>query len=1201
MTPPPPPFDVELLLEQRDFLRAIARALVGDDRADDVVQATWLRALEHPPRRTGALRGWLARVARNVALNERRHEGQRPDRERQAARPESLRGEERDLELEQHVVEAVRSLEQPYRSTVYLRFYKGLGPTEIAQELGVPVATVKTRLQRGLDKLRADLDRRHGGSRREWSLALVALALPELLPSADGLVSIGAVLKGLVLMHKSLAAAGAAAAVLAVAGVAWFATRDDGATTPSSTQPAVAQVAALSSDAPDAALDAPVAQDEPRAASSAAAPERVALEAPPAAAPRASQDDGIVGRVVDESGRPVEGALVRATASAGLVLFELDSLALDAHVDEQATTGADGRFWLPAHEDGGVQLIVEAAGFAPFRKELTAYYDRSTDAGDLQLERGVLLSGRVVDTSGRPIEGARIRSSAARRSANVITTGALERVAAVTASDGSFLVDRQAVGPWTLYVESDEHPTQVASGETSARGQRVADLRIVLDDGYTIAGHVAGAPQDAGPLWVRVRPVDEGRRPGNRGVVMLSIGGGGMPTSVERVVPVGPGARFEVHGLAAGKRYLLTAFDRDGGFGGRARTESIEAIPGNLSVVLPWSVGATIAFQLVDARTGAAVEHATVSAGLRFPRPVAPDGENRHPGGLVVIDDLRVEGDGATARVKIQAQGYADWERTDVRVLRDQRADLGTIALDPVPMTYVTVADESGAPVAGAQVRLMPAPEPGEDGSVGRTFERRIEVDVDAASGHVASHTDFGALRRAVTDKDGVAALTSLPGERVQIEVAADRFADYRSGPVVLPEKTDLRHSARLAHGGTVALLVVDAAGEPVAGARVQHRGPADSEIEAERSRSTDSEGRVWFRHLETGVHGFRLAEEPQTMSADGAVFAFTMPGAGAPWTETAVADAEVELVLSTAEQSLLYGEIRENGEPLVGADVRLETVGEEEFSFPGLGVGPRAKTDADGRYELADVDAGEYELVIEHPTRAVPARHAVEVRSGENRFDVDLDVAIVRGRVVDEEGVPLAGVLVSAERYQPAGPRRSFVAIAVTDDGSDSGASVSVSHGDERANRAETNAEGYYELRGVPSGTRLVVKARAADFSPATSEPFEVAPFEERSGVDVSLRRGATLVVEVFSADGSPARNALVNARPRTEEGEPRGEPTIQLTNAQGIARFGDLSVGRWLVSAGTIGAGPIDGSVEPKEIELVGGQEGRLRFDLP
>ena len=60
----------DLLLNHRDFVRAVARRLLNDPHlVDDVEQQTWLAALQHPPRDPLALPRWLGQVARRLALH----------------------------------------------------------------------------------------------------------------------------------------------------------------------------------------------------------------------------------------------------------------------------------------------------------------------------------------------------------------------------------------------------------------------------------------------------------------------------------------------------------------------------------------------------------------------------------------------------------------------------------------------------------------------------------------------------------------------------------------------------------------------------------------------------------------------------------------------------------------------------------------------------------------------------------------------------------------------------------------------------------------------------------------------------------------------------------------------------------------------------------------------------------------------------
>lgn len=176
--PDPAPVDPDLNLR---FVRALARELVRDPNdVDDLVQETWLAARRRGWRAPEARSSfaYLAGLVRSVAWTRRRSEGRRARRERESARPEACAPDtelvER-LELRQRVVDVVLELDEPYRIVLLLRYEEELGPREIARRLGVPVETVRTRLRRALERVRARLDERCGG-RGAWVVSLAALA-----------------------------------------------------------------------------------------------------------------------------------------------------------------------------------------------------------------------------------------------------------------------------------------------------------------------------------------------------------------------------------------------------------------------------------------------------------------------------------------------------------------------------------------------------------------------------------------------------------------------------------------------------------------------------------------------------------------------------------------------------------------------------------------------------------------------------------------------------------------------------------------------------------------------------------------------------------------------------------------------------------------------------------------------------------------
>ena len=315
------------LLAHAAWVRSLARQLVLDaGEAEDLAQEALLRTLQHPPREPRALRSFLRRVLHNAWREGRRGAGRRRERERGAARAERANGPDalaERLSTHRRVVEAVQRLDEPFRSAIVLRFFEELPPRAIARRLGVPVKTVDSRVQRGLARLRDDLDER-SGERRAWAAAVLALA-------RDG----GAAPARPMLAPWALASC--AAALAAVSGWALLARGAPRAA-------AGPGVAAARADAPPPRAEL--------AASAAAAAERRPLAT--------ALDGALRGTVVDGAGAPVPGARVEA--------FEQPLAGFDVRVPEfagaersvaAAETDAEGRFALAV--PAGLALLVRAS------------------------------------------------------------------------------------------------------------------------------------------------------------------------------------------------------------------------------------------------------------------------------------------------------------------------------------------------------------------------------------------------------------------------------------------------------------------------------------------------------------------------------------------------------------------------------------------------------------------------------------------------------------------------------------------------------------------------------------------------------------------------------------------------------------------------------------------------------------------------
>ncbi len=167
------------------WVRGLARAVVSDPHAaEDLAQDVLVSAVEHPPAEHIPWHTAIATRVRNGAISLYRTSSRRKQRESWVARAEAaedtqLETSER-LAIVRELVDCVDKLDEPYRSVVRLRYFDELMPRDIARRTGRKLDTVKVQLKRGLEQLRAELDRKHGGKRDEWMTALLPLArLPE--------------------------------------------------------------------------------------------------------------------------------------------------------------------------------------------------------------------------------------------------------------------------------------------------------------------------------------------------------------------------------------------------------------------------------------------------------------------------------------------------------------------------------------------------------------------------------------------------------------------------------------------------------------------------------------------------------------------------------------------------------------------------------------------------------------------------------------------------------------------------------------------------------------------------------------------------------------------------------------------------------------------------------------------------------------
>lgn len=467
-----------------------------------------------------------------------------------------------EIDAHRRLVEAVAALDDPYRTAVVLRYFDGLAPREIAARLGAPVATVNTWVHRGVATLRARLDADRDDWRAAM-LPLFALRRPPpvSIPVAGAIaMSVKKVVAATLLIALLV---GGAIVVRERSSDSAGRTGRATATVPETAPPARAPVAhtpappAVDLGAVDRDRDVhgivrdpagrPVVNAEVRAIDYPW--QRTVARAPdtwlavPGTATRTSVDGAyalrlergaargvrftapgfasteipsvqsgerldvvlrpgvsILVEVVDDDGRPVPGARVRAANQ------EHFGTERTPHIDANATTDAAGR----ARIDGlppraWVYVSADHSGFGLSAWTRTDLPSEGEISRRIELSRGVTLHGRVVDdATGDPVGGA--------------TVGITWFVASpvTTRADGSFdlagwsansqvVVDAAGYGRSTVTPASDGECTIRLARGGSVRG------RLLRPDGTPAADVAVGAFTEPAEsmtslVWSRTKP-----------------------------------------------------------------------------------------------------------------------------------------------------------------------------------------------------------------------------------------------------------------------------------------------------------------------------------------------------------------------------------------------------------------------------------------------------------------------------------------------------------------------------------------------------------------------------------------------------------------------------------------------------------------------------------------------------------------------
>ncbi|HXG34564.1 MAG TPA: carboxypeptidase-like regulatory domain-containing protein [Bryobacteraceae bacterium] len=209
-------------------------------------------------------------------------------------------------------------------------------------------------------------------------------------------------------------------------------------------------------------------------------------------------------------------------------------------------------------------------------------------------------------------------------------------------------------------------------------------------------------------------------------------------------------------------------------------------------------------------------------------------------------------------------------------------------------------------------------------------------------------------------------------------------------------------------------------------------------------------------------------------------------------------------VALPAAQAVKINGQVRDSdGRPLAGYV--------ELIAGPGRVQAQTQPTDSLGRFSLEAPTAARL-VVVARADGHVSAEREIVLSSPDTVLTVDFTLpraGSVTGRVVDSQGFPVPGAKVRVE--YPGEGRRVVYETEMT---------------------AQTDSEGFFNLRYVARGRPFLLAASAEDRPPSFAGPFTLDAASLESVVLRAAAPGAVVRVRVLAPGGEPAAGAAVRLR---------------------------------------------------------------------
>jgi protocatechuate 3,4-dioxygenase beta subunit len=780
---------------------------------------------------------------------------------------------------------------------------------------------------------------------------------------------------------------------------------------------------------------------------------------------------GLAGRYGEGDMGAIKARLIRVGTRQPLAGQSVELLDRRGQIVTPLPSDANGVIWftqvLPAK---GYQLHMKGEGFSEFTLQgISVFPQATTDVGDIVLGKDIVLRGRVVDGSGRPVPGTSVSVHTIER--ELATKGMLVFLAEQAGSvpmalsavesdnEGYFAFSALDDGTYSLVARHGGYASKHEADVLVARERGAGVLTITLGQAGRMSGKVIG--HDGKPVvGAQVIAIRDVRRmtsnPLQREVALTDAKG-----------------EYTIDTLTADQRYRFGVVAK--GYAPMYEVSGVQITAQGQEKDFLLVKGGNLTGVVTDEATGKPIDGARIAVYVGQ----MGWGGNRDPNAKAAADLRRTDdkgrflfealSPGPVSSAVVQAPGYVtasfsmwpppgnQWpdvkaeETTEVEVALKRGGSIKGRVL----------ASEGSEPIQGAEVMLM-------------------------QTGWAAMASMWLGTPNAITGADGSYELTGVTPGKYRLMALAEGFtpAGGEQGVEVevAPSGGTVERDLQLISAGIVAGIVVDNMGEPVAGVKIRLRaGPGQAN---EGGRRGGGRGMNMARQALMG------GRSPVDLSDEDGKFRLTGVGSDTMWVAYGESDEYVSgetkpFKLAAGEtkdvelQMLPGGAIRgtvvdENGRRMAGVRVQVgrlpdELAGKVRISSweARRALGSKAyTTDEEGRFFAPNLKPGRTLVRASKDSYITFYKRNATVRPGETIENYTIALSrgeVLEGTVRGADGAPLRRATISVTTDPNPG----------SDEEEDTG---EASEDVEPAMWARTDDSGKFKIENIKPGSYNVV-----------------------------------------------------------------------------------------------------------------------------